>query len=122
MKSTLDNDGSVSDDPCQLCDGRLVLRSVPSGGWFLGCSHFPRGCTFKMAPNSEELGEREEQRLIKRAAREKKRAESDAMARLELKEAKKVAEQLAPKFCEQCFTPLSNMDRQSNKLAHRWCA
>jgi ssDNA-binding Zn-finger/Zn-ribbon topoisomerase 1 len=120
-KSTLDNDGSVSDDPCQACDGRLVLRNVQSGGWFLGCSNYPKGCTFKMAPNSEELGELEEARAIRRELREKKRAESDAQAKLELEEARRRAQETAPKFCEGCFSRLSNVDVQAGRAAHKGC-
>lgn len=120
-RPTLPNDGSVSDDPCQACEGRLVLRNVRSGGWFLGCSNYPKGCTFKMAPNAHQMEQLEAERAERRAERARKRAERDLADRKKREAAERKAEALAPKFCEGCYSTLSNVDVQSGRVKHSWC-
>ena len=117
---TIENDGSVSDDPCQNCDGRLVLRRARNGGWFLGCDKFPVGCTFKMAPNSEELADREEAKALRKLVREKKRAARDAEYAKKLAEKKRFLPP-PPSYCEGCFSSLSNVDVQAGLSKHRRC-
>ena len=123
MKSsrpTLDNDGSVSDDPCQECDGRLVLRAVRSGGFFLGCSKYPKGCTFKMAPNPHQMEALETARAERRAARaEARRIKDEALA----EKAKEKARLTPPptSYCDGCYSALSNVDVQARRVRHSWC-
>ena len=120
-RATLANDGSVSDDPCQECEGRLVLRTAGRGGWFLGCSNFPKGCTFKMAPNPhqmEELAEERAERKQKRAE-EKKRKEAE-IDRIDREKRAKVKAQRV-QFCEECFMALTPMDTLNGREKHQRC-
>ena len=119
-KPTLENDGSVSEDPCQNCGGRLMLRRMPSGGCFLGCSNYPKGCDFKMAPNSEEMAEREIAKEQRKLAREKKRMEADAKYAREQAEKKRLAGP-PPTYCNNCFERLSGLEANAGLLAHRGC-
>ena len=121
VSSTVENDGSVSDDPCQVCSGQLVLRRAPSGGWFLGCSKYPLGCRFKMAPNTHQMEKLELERAEKRALRAAKRAASDAKERLKKEEKERREAQNAPKYCEGCYSRLSNVDIQAGQEKHKWC-
>lgn len=120
-RPTLENDGSVSDDPCQECNGRLVLRNVRSGGFFLGCSNFPKGCTWKMAPNPHQMEELALQRAERKAERAKKRAERDRLEHEEALAKKRREEALAPKYCESCYSSLSNVDKQAGRTKHQNC-
>lgn len=119
-KVTLENDGSVSDDPCQECDGRLVLRNVRSGGWFLGCSNYPRGCTFKMAPNSHQMEKLAAERAERKAERARKRAEREAEERRKAAE-KAMREPPPPQYCEACYARLPNVVVQAGRDRHEWC-
>lgn len=63
------NDGSVSGSPCQVCSGKLMLRTA-GNGFFLGCSNF-RGlnCKFTMDPNHGQLRELAVAAMVRREAR-----------------------------------------------------
>lgn len=64
------NDGSVSGSPCQVCSGKLILRSVRGSGFFLGCSNFQKlNCRFTMDPNHGQLRELAVAALERREAR-----------------------------------------------------
>lgn len=76
---TIANDGSVSGSPCHDCNGLLVLRRSPTGGFFLGCNNYSKeschSCTFTMEPNTDEVQRVREAQAEKRAARQRKRIE-----------------------------------------------
>lgn len=116
---TVPNDGSVSGDPCHNCDGQLILRTVPGGGYFLGCTAYHKGCTFKMGPNSDEMGklaeersQRHKERLLRRQARE----EAEERKRVEAEK-----RQVKPRFCENCGCRFSNIEALSGQVAHAVC-
>lgn len=118
---TVPNDGSVSGDSCLDCNGKLTLKTIPRGGFFLGCSNYPRGCYFKMAPNSEESRRLEAEKKARREARleREKAREQQEMAKAEAEKIKKELE--APKYCENCFTQLSRLDVNAKRLTHIGC-
>lgn len=103
---TIENDGSVEGDPCHMCEGTLVLRRVPTGGFILGCSNYgPSHCEFKMAPNSDAMERMETERAERRAIRAAKRKEKEEI------EAKKLHIKTMAKdvFCERCGAQLTTI-------------
>ena len=116
--ATLPNDGSVSGDCCKSCDGKLIIHK--RGGWFLGCSNYPNGCTFKMNPNPNQMEKLEAERTERRAARAEKCRLREITERI--KKAEKLRRLPPPLiFCETCFNTLSNIDAQSGRTRHTWC-
>ena len=101
---SIPNDGSVSGSPCHKCSGRLVLRPMRNGSFFLGCSHFKdQDCTFTMSPNADELTRLDELRAEAREARLARQAEKDAAER-EKAEARRREEDVSCVGCGEVLT------------------
>lgn len=116
--ATVDNDGSVDGDPCHECDGRLVLRNVPNGGFILGCSHYAvKQCTFTMAPNSEAIEKLLEERAERKRVRREKREAKLAVERAEAVEKRRQAEFKKPAYCVNCFMQLTTSQKQRGVTA-----
>jgi hypothetical protein len=74
-----------------------------------------------MAPNTEQMEKLESERAEKRALRAAKRAARDDAERLKREEKERLAAQSAPKFCEGCYSRLSNVEVQAGQEKHKWC-
>jgi len=74
-----------------------------------------------MAPNSEEMAEREIAKEQRKLAREKKRMEKDAEYARKQAE-KKLLAGPAPKFCEVCFMRISGIEQSAGLDTHRTCS